>query len=103
MTLFHIVPAFSAVFGKSALPGITAAWTAGKEHELSAQVTRALKITVLMAGPMAFGLAAVAGPVLKLLYPALPGMQAVGSAIFLCISGAVSGRYAGNWPCRFAA
>lgn len=27
------------------------------------------------------GLAAVAGPVLKLLYPALPGMQAVGSAI----------------------
>lgn len=34
-----------------------------------------------MAGPMAFGLAAVAGPVLKLLYPALPGMQAVGSAI----------------------
>lgn len=81
MTLFHIVPAFSAVFGKSALPGITAAWTSGKEHELGAQVTRALKVTVMMAAPMALGLAAVAKPVLKLLYPALPGMQAVGSAI----------------------
>lgn len=88
MTLFHIVPAFSAVFGKSALPGITAAWTSGKEHELGAQVTRALKVTVLMAAPMAFGLAAVAKPALRLLYPSLPGMQAVGSTILPVLAAA---------------
>lgn len=88
MTLFHIVPAFSAVFGKSALPGITAAWTSGKEHELGAQVTRALKVTVLMAAPMAFGLAAVAKPALRLLYPSLPGMQEVGSTILPVLAAA---------------
>ena len=81
MTLFHIVPAFSAVFGKSALPGITAAWASKREYELAAQVTKILKITVLMAAPMSLGLAAVTTPALRILYPSLPGMQAVGSVI----------------------
>lgn len=81
MTLFHIVPAFSAVFGKSALPELTSAWTSDERTRFAAGVARTFRVTILLAAPMALGMAAVSGPILHLLYPTLPGMAAVGRTL----------------------
>lgn len=89
MTLFHIVPAFCAVFGKSALPLITSVWTAGDREVFSQKLASVFRVSILLAAPMSFGMAAISRSILQVLYPTLPGMAAVGET-FLPILAAAS-------------
>ena len=72
MTLFHLIPAFTAVFSKSALSCITRAYTGKDRRERSESVRSLFFMTALVAMPAVFGFAFLAEPLLKLLYPTLP-------------------------------
>ena len=74
MTLFHLIPAFTAVFSKSALSCITRAYTEKNRRERSESVRSLFFMTALVAMPAVFGLCFLAEPLLKFLYPTLPGM-----------------------------
>ncbi len=68
MTVFHLVPAITTAFGISVLPAVSAAWARGNTAELKRNVESALRVTSLVAIPAGFGMTALAGPVLTLLY-----------------------------------
>lgn len=81
VTLFNLVPAFTGIFGKSALPNVTSAWTRSDRERLRGNVESVIRTTSCVAAPMAFGLAFLAKPVLALLYGGLPGMIQVGAPL----------------------
>ncbi len=79
VTLFNLVPAFTSIFGKSALPNVTSAWTESDRRKIKLNLESVIRVTMLVAAPMAIGLAFMAGPVLTLLYSRLPGIISVGA------------------------
>ncbi len=74
MTLFHLIPAFTAVFSKSALSCITRAFSGGNREEKNRAIRNLFFMTSLVSMPAVFGLCFLAKPLLTLLYPSLPGM-----------------------------
>lgn len=81
VTLFNLVPAFTGIFGKSALPNVTSAWTRSDRQRLRANVESVIRSTSLVAAPLACGLAFMAEPILSLLYGGLPGVIHVGAPL----------------------
>lgn len=63
-----LVPTFTAMFGKSALPALTEAWSKGRKEELSRQIGRLLKLTALTALPCGMLTAAMPKQVLSFLF-----------------------------------
>lgn len=93
ITLFNLVPAFTNIFGKSALPNITEAWTEKNPVKIKKSIESVIRITMLVGAPMGFGLSFMAGPVLQLLYRNLDGAIAIGTPLLtvlgvaaLCLS-----------------
>ena len=64
LTLMMIVPAVTQVFGTSALPSVTAAWTNGDKKILKARMESVLRVTI----PAGLGLAVFSQPIMNLLY-----------------------------------
>lgn len=67
-SLFNLVPTVVQAFGVSVLPALTAAWTAKNFPEIKKNISSVLKMACLIAIPSGFGMSALAGPILKLLY-----------------------------------
>lgn len=59
---FNLVPACTNIFGKSALPNITTAWTNKDRKNIKASIESVIRITALVAAPMAFGVSFLAQP-----------------------------------------
>ena len=71
MTLFVLPPSFIYPLSVSLIPAITQA--KARHDEAAGRLTAsALRITALLAFPMGAGLSVLAGPILQLLYPAVP-------------------------------
>ncbi len=79
--------ALSSGIAVSVLPGITKTYVSGDKTALNASYNSALKLTVLIAMPCAFGLILLSKPILSLLYGALPADEIYVSALMLSISG----------------
>ncbi|MEA5050942.1 MAG: polysaccharide biosynthesis protein [Oscillospiraceae bacterium] len=77
MPLFNLVPAITGSFAMSALPHVTAAWTLADKAKTKLYAESSLRITLLIAAPAGFGIAFLAGPIMRLLYPS----RAVGAAL----------------------
>ncbi len=99
MTIFHLVPALTASFGVCALPLIASLAARGNRAALRRTVDSVLRITVLVALPLGFGMSCMAGPILELLFSSNPEeiSVAVGllrplgvAAVFVAISGCVN-------------
>lgn len=93
ITLFNLVPAFTNIFGKSALPNVTEAWTEHDPKKVKSSIESVIRVTLLVGAPMGFGLSFMAEPVLRLLYKNLEGAIMIGApllAVFgiaaLCLS-----------------
>lgn len=69
-SLFNLAPAITAALGVSALPAVTRAYTARDHRRLEETVNSVLRIALLVALPVGFGLAVLSGPILRFLYPA---------------------------------
>ncbi|MBQ8790302.1 MAG: polysaccharide biosynthesis protein [Ruminiclostridium sp.] len=72
ITVFMLVPSFTGMIGRSALPEIAAAWSAGKREEFSRKLKLVLKSNFLIGFPLYFGMAAFAPTILEILYAGRP-------------------------------
>lgn len=95
LSVFNLVPAFTSIFGKSALPSVTAAWTARDRRGTQVNIESVIRMTCLIGIPASLGILAMAQPILTLLFPgkvaevaiAAPVLSAQGiSLIFLGLS-----------------
>lgn len=90
-TLFMLLPAAAQAFAVSALPGVTAAWTAGARKELAHRVSSVLRAAALFAVPAGLGLSVLAQPLSEVLFggrnaPAITAqiLQIMGIAAIFC-------------------
>ncbi len=67
-TLYTLVPTLTQAFGISALPTVTTAWVQKDRAELKRSIESIIRITALVSIPAGFGLAALSGPIMRLLY-----------------------------------
>lgn len=94
LPIFNLVPSFTALFGKSALPNVTQAWASKNKKSLLINVRAVFKMTSLISFPAGIGIMVLAKPISMLLYPNVQGayisiglpLQMLGlSAIFLSL------------------
>ena len=81
LSIFNLVPAFTGIFGKSALPNITAAWEAKNRKLVRINGESVIRMTSLIAIPASFGIFFLAGPILTLLFPGKVSEVAVASSV----------------------
>lgn len=74
VTIFNLVPAFTALFAKSALPNLTSAWVEHDRKVMKSSVESVLRTTALVALPAGIGIFAVADRISTLLYGSRPGV-----------------------------
>lgn len=68
LTLMQLVTAVTQVFGSSAMPNVTSAWTKGNKQELKTSIETVLKMTMMFTLPMALGLSALSHSVMAFIY-----------------------------------
>ncbi len=68
LTLMMLVTAVTQVFGTTALPSVTAAYTSGDKEKLKQSMETVLRVTVLVTIPSGIGLSVLAEPLLSLIY-----------------------------------
>ncbi len=68
LTLMMLVTAVTQVFGTTALPSVTAAWTSGDKVQLKKSMETVMRITVLVTIPSGLGLSVLAEPLLSMIY-----------------------------------
>lgn len=81
LSVFNLVPAFTAIFGKSALPNVTAAWTVRDMKGTRVNIESLIRMTCLIAAPLSLGIFAMAGPILTLLYPGKAAEVAIAAPV----------------------
>lgn len=81
LSIFNLVPAFTGIFGKSALPNVTAAWEAKNMRSVRVNIESVIRMTSLIAVPASFGIFFLANPILTLLYPAKHAEVAIASGV----------------------
>ncbi len=80
LTLMQVVTSVTQVFGTSAMPNVTSAYTSGNKTELKTSMETVLKLTMMVAFPAGLGLSVLAKPVLGLIYSD-PALIEVGSRV----------------------
>ncbi len=89
MSLFMLIPSFAGMTEKTAAPEIAAAWERGDGALLSDKVTLQFRAGAMIACPACFGAAALAEPILTMLYKSRAAEVSVckNSFIILCLGG----------------
>ena len=83
LTLMMLVTAVTQVFGTTALPSVTAAYTSGNKEKLKQSMETVLRVTVLVTIPSGIGLSVLAEPLLSLIYssPSVANEVEIGSKV----------------------
>lgn len=68
LTLMQLVTAVTQVFGSSAMPNVTSAWTKGNKTELKKSIETVVRMTMLFTLPMSLGLSVLAHPIMQFIY-----------------------------------
>ncbi len=68
LTLMMLITSVTQVFGVTALPAVTAAYTSGNKRQLKKSVETVLRITSLITIPSGLGMAVLAEPLMSLIY-----------------------------------
>ena len=89
MTLFVLPASFMYPLTISLVPSISAATAAGRGEAAAQNAASALKLAMVVALPVGVGMSVLAGPILHLLYPAVP-QTAEAAAYHLRILGIAS-------------
>lgn len=77
ITVFMLVPAFTGMIGRSALPEIAAAWSSGKREQFSRKLQVVIKSNFLIGFPLYLAMASFAPTILEILYSGRPEEIAV--------------------------
>ena len=81
LSIFNLVPSFCNIFGKSALPNVSACWSAGDREGTRINIESVIRMTSLIAIPASFGIFFMAEPILSLLYPSKVAEVAIASRV----------------------
>ncbi len=84
LTVMQLITAVTQVFGTSAMPSVTNAYTKGDKTELKKSIETVLKLTMLVTLPAGLGMFALPYPIISLLYD---GYVAVVAADVLRVMG----------------
>lgn len=89
MSLFMMIPSFAGMTEKTAAPAIAAAWEKKDIETLTSKITLQLRAGAMIACPACFGAAALAGPILQMLYRSRAAEISVcqSSFVILCLGG----------------
>ena len=89
MSLFMMIPSFAGMTEKTAAPEIAAAWERKDSETLTRKITLQLRAGAMIACPACFGAAALAGPILQMLYRSRAAEISVcqTSFVILCLGG----------------
>ena len=87
--LYNLVPALLAPITLSLTPALTAAFAAGDEHGVREAMLGGFRLTALVALPASLGLAALAGPILSLLYQGQATAVAVATPLLALLAPAL--------------
>lgn len=89
MSLFMLVPSFAGMSEKTAIPDIAAAWEKKDHKALTERASFLLKTSAVIGYPACFGAAAMAEPILSMLYRSRSAEIGVclNSFIVLCLGG----------------
>ena len=89
MSLFMMIPSFAGMTEKTAAPEIAAAWERKDNDTLTRKITLQLRAGAMIACPACFGAAALAGPILQMLYRSRAAEISVcqSSFVILCLGG----------------
>ena len=68
LTLMMLVTAVTQVFGTTALPSVTAAWTSGNKEQLKKSMETVMRVTTLVTIPSGIGMSVLAEPLLSMIY-----------------------------------
>lgn len=87
----NLIPTITLTLGISAIPVISKAWAAKDMNSIRVSTQSAIRVTMILALPAGFGLAALSEPILELLYSsraeiipvAAPMLRTYGFAMFL--------------------
>ena len=85
LPLMQLVTTVTQVFGTSALPNVTAAYTSGDKTELKSSINTVLKMTMMFTLPAGLSMFAISKPIITLLYGG--GYEADISASILAVMG----------------
>lgn len=91
LNIKNLIPTITLTLGISAIPVLSSAWTAKNKLQIKGTVESVLRVTMMIALPTGFGIAALAKPILTLFYSsqiemipvAEPMMIVYGCGIFL--------------------
>ena len=89
LTLVSIVIAVTQVFGTSAMPNVTAAYTKGNKEELRQSINTVLRLTTMVTFPCAIGLSVLSEPILSLVYSGNANISMFGSEVLQVLGLAV--------------
>ena len=81
LTILSIVTAVTQVFGTSAMPNVTNAYTKGDKRELKKSIETVMKLTAIFAFPCGIGLSVLAKPILSLVYYSNPNIPEYGESV----------------------
>ncbi len=89
MSLFMLVPSFAGMTEKTSIPEITSAWEKKNTKLVSEKTAMLFKASALIGAPACFGAAALAEPILTMLYSSRSGEISVCLSCFiiLCAGG----------------
>ena len=68
LTLMMLITAVTQVFGTTALPSVTAAWTSGNKLQMKKSMETVMRVTALVTIPSGIGMSVLAEPLLSLIY-----------------------------------
>ncbi len=83
LTLMMLVTAVTQVFGTTALPSVTAAWTSGNKQQLKKSMETVMRVTTLVTIPSGIGMSVLAEPLLSMIYhgSSVAGEVEIGSKV----------------------
>ncbi len=68
LKMMQLVTAVTQVFGQSAMPNVTSAYTKGDKKELKTSIETVLRMTMIFTLPMGLGLTVLAYPIMSFIY-----------------------------------
>lgn len=74
MAIINLPAVITVAMSMSLVPAISQAYAVGNRVKVIKETKSAIKITLMIVLPAAFGIAALAHPIMKLLYPSQPSM-----------------------------
>ncbi len=68
LNIKNLIPTITLTLGISAIPALSTAWANRNKNEIKGAIETTLRVTMMIAMPAGFGIAALARPILSLLY-----------------------------------